>query len=402
MVKPRTWTEPLKSGSTRGVVLLPNGRKVSKAHDFEYEAELWAEDTLARALKIVDQVAAGDPVAVAAATPPKVTAPSVNAYGEAWHEQRRGKWVDTTADGYQTHLDAIARDKIGRISLSEITVGDVEAWQTRQKDEGVGIPSINARLKVLRMLSRYAVKNRIPGAVDATDGVEALPTTPRKGRVVTKVEENRLLLAAHSPEATCQILLGLDTGLRYEEALALSIDCLVGGGKFIDVTQVVERSRKVRGYLKGKRDRVVPATDRVLAALGPLIEKAEAEGRDLVFSKIDEDGVERPVDYHNWRRDLWYRVTGAAKVNRRSDAKVSPGRLHFHDLRHTYGSRLSAAGVPRSEIAVLMGHADEKTTAIYVHEGTDGHRRRLVLAALNGDTIDDTAAEAAGADLKAV
>lgn len=397
-VTPRYWTEPLPSGRVRGVVLLPNGRKTSKTHDYAYEAEVWADQTLGRVLKLaVLDDPAGEPAPVVL-TAPRSSAPRVAEYGETWIEARRGFLVDSTVEGYRTHLAAIGTHPIARIRLDEIALSDVEGWVTDQRAKGVGPSTINARLKVLRMLLRYAVKNRVEGAVDATEGVPLLPLSPRKGRVVTKVEEARLLLAAHTPEATAQILLGLDAGLRFEEALAIPTDVLVGGltgEEFVIVRQVVERSRRIRGFTKGKRDRVVPVTDRLLAALRPLIEKAEAEGRDLVFSKIDADGVERPVDYHNWRRDVWYRVTAAAKVNRRSDAKVAPGRLHFHDLRHTFGSRLAAAGVPRSEIAEVMGHADEETTAIYIHAGTDGRRRRLVLAALAGVEADLTAEDGA-------
>lgn len=415
MPKARAWTETLKSGRTRGVVLLPNGRKVSMTHDYDYEAELWGEQTLARAAAIV---AGGDqdgPAAVALTAPRRGPVPTISAYGETWIEARAGFLVDSTVHGYRIHLAAIGTDKIARIRLDEISIGDVEGWVTRQKDAGIGAPTINARLKVLRMLSRYAVKNRIPGAIDATEGVPLLTTEARKGRVVTKVEENRLLLAAHSAEATAQILLGLDGGLRFEEALGLPTDCLVGGvggEEFVDVRQVLERTRTIRGYTKGKRPRIVPASERVLSALRPLIEKAEAEGRELVFSRIDADAagnrVERPVDYHNWRRDVWRKVTAKAKVNRRRDAKTSPGSLHFHDLRHTFGSRLAAAGVPRSEIAEVMGHADEDTTKIYIHAGTDGRRRRLVLDALNGvaaaesdDQTREETGEAVRGDLRA-
>ena len=39
----------------------------------------------------------------------------------------------------------------------------------------------------------------------------------------------------------------------------------------------------------------------------------------------------------------------------------------FHDLRHTYGSRLAMAGVPLLTIAELMGHANPNMTKRYAH-----------------------------------
>jgi integrase len=42
-------------------------------------------------------------------------------------------------------------------------------------------------------------------------------------------------------------------------------------------------------------------------------------------------------------------------------------RLRFHDLRHSYGTRLAAAGVDLVKIKTWMGHKDINTTLIYAH-----------------------------------
>lgn len=39
--------------------------------------------------------------------------------------------------------------------------------------------------------------------------------------------------------------------------------------------------------------------------------------------------------------------------------------VRFHDLRHTFGTRMAAAGVPMRTLQEWMGHADIKTTLIY-------------------------------------
>jgi len=46
-------------------------------------------------------------------------------------------------------------------------------------------------------------------------------------------------------------------------------------------------------------------------------------------------------------------------------------RITFHELRHTFGTRLAAAGVPLRAIQEWMGHADAKTTEIYRHYSPD-------------------------------
>jgi len=39
--------------------------------------------------------------------------------------------------------------------------------------------------------------------------------------------------------------------------------------------------------------------------------------------------------------------------------------VRFHDLRHTFGTRLAAHGVPIRTIQEWMGHEDIRTTQIY-------------------------------------
>ncbi len=52
-------------------------------------------------------------------------------------------------------------------------------------------------------------------------------------------------------------------------------------------------------------------------------------------------------------------------------ADVRAGR--FHDLRHTFGTRMAAQGMPMRVLQELMGHRDFKTTLIYA-----GYARQLV------------------------
>ena len=45
--------------------------------------------------------------------------------------------------------------------------------------------------------------------------------------------------------------------------------------------------------------------------------------------------------------------------------------LTFHELRHTFGTRMAAAGAPLRSIQAWMGHADASTTEIYAHYAPD-------------------------------
>lgn len=48
--------------------------------------------------------------------------------------------------------------------------------------------------------------------------------------------------------------------------------------------------------------------------------------------------------------------------------------FRFHDLRHTFGTRLADAGVDVVKIKELMGHASIVTTMRYIHATDQGKR----------------------------
>ena len=57
-----------------------------------------------------------------------------------------------------------------------------------------------------------------------------------------------------------------------------------------------------------------------------------------------------------------------SKVLKRFKVALAIGgvrELRFHDLRHTFGTRMAAAGVPMRTLQEWLGHRDYKTTLVY-------------------------------------
>jgi integrase len=55
--------------------------------------------------------------------------------------------------------------------------------------------------------------------------------------------------------------------------------------------------------------------------------------------------------------------------------------VRFHDLRHTFGTRMAAAGVPMRTLQEWMGHSDIKTTLIYAHYAPNPNEAAMINAA---------------------
>ena len=53
----------------------------------------------------------------------------------------------------------------------------------------------------------------------------------------------------------------------------------------------------------------------------------------------------------------------------------------FHDLRHTFGTRMAAAGVPLRTLQEWLGHRDLATTQIYADYSPSPREAEMIAAA---------------------
>jgi integrase len=147
-------------------------------------------------------------------------------------------------------------------------------------------------------------------------------------------------------------LMAAMTGLRQGELLGLRWRDLD-----LDAHKVRVRQTFVRGEFKGPKSargsRGVPLARQLRQAQLELrSSSAFVEDDDLVFGD-PETGM--PLNRHVVRRRF-------QRACRRAGVRV----VRFHDLRHTFGTRVAASGdVSLRTLQEWMGHRDPKTTLIY-------------------------------------
>jgi hypothetical protein len=151
-----------------------------------------------------------------------------------------------------------------------------------------------------------------------------------------------------------------------------------GGGGDAEI-RFLDEASYVRGEFgtpKSQRSsRSVPLADRVSAELDALHKRSRYGGDDdLVFG---HPHLGRPLD----RSRLLKRFKAAAQ-------RAGVRDVRFHDLRHTFGTRVAGAGVPMRTLQEWMGHRDFKTTLIYADYAPSPHERALVELAFGARGIN--------------
>jgi integrase len=172
------------------------------------------------------------------------------------------------------------------------------------------------------------------------------------------------------------ILAAAMSGLRMGELLAL---------RWLDVDWEAQRIRVRRSIVRGhigtpksrRGSRSVPLADRLGGELDALYRKSAFQADDdLVFGN-PHTGT--PLD-------------GGALLRafQRTLRRAVVRKVRFHDLRHTFGTRMAAAGVPMRTLQEWMGHHDLRTTLIYADYAPGAHEVDLVNDAFAPDTKLDT------------
>jgi integrase len=280
-------------------------------------------------------------------------------------EQDRG-CKPSTVRGYQSVIEAHLLPAFGDVPVEDLTTEDIEEWiatvdrSTRTRNKLlIALQGILGRARKVYGLPRNAAAD-----------VEKFPIRRSGDIEVYSPEEVLALVRAAASEQDGAIYLTAGfTGLRRGELLALHWRDVDFAGQALRV-----RTSYADGALttpKSGKVRSVPMAPEVATALAKLGQRGPStEDDDLVF--VGEFG-----GY----------VDGSA-LRRRYDTAIKAAGLRplrFHDLRHTFGTRMIAKADIR-RVQEWMGHADVQTTMKYLHYAPRPEDARLVAEAFRVST----------------
>ena len=274
----------------------------------------------------------------------------------------------STLRGYRSIIDAYLLPAFADRPVEQITTREIEIWRAGLVEGRSGRTIVNATRNRMLVL--------LHGILGRACKVHGLPSNPvsaverqrvRAGEdieVLSPEEVMALVRAADSQQDAALFLTAAFTGLRRGELLALRWRDIDFAGEVVRVRASYAGGRLMSP--KSGKVRSVPLARPVAQALARLGERGLASREDDLVFLGDTGGY----------------VDGSALRRRYVAALERAGlrRLRFHDLRHTFGTRMIARADIR-RVQEWMGHSDVQTTMKYLHYAPRGDEAALVAEA---------------------
>lgn len=253
-----------------------------------------------------------------------------------WAEKFRGKTL--------REISPLAIEKVKRDRAQSIT----RRGTTRSP------ASVNMELAVLSRIFSLALELEA-ASTNPCRKVRKLRVDNQRRRYLSADEETRLMaqLTKRRKHLKPIVLLALGTGMRRGELLSLC-------------WQQVDFQRGVIHVVntKSAHDRIVPMSQQVRELL--LDHRRGAKGQWVFVTKK----TKRPI-------------VDVKKAFRAACDAAGIADFHFHDLRHTFATRVGDAGHSSRAIAALLGHSNTIMTDRYTH-ATDTALRSAVESGSQG------------------
>ena len=227
----------------------------------------------------------------------------------------------------------------GPVPLEEVTSARISDWVSDMLRRGLKASTVNRNLTNLRAILRKAAGPW--EALEKPPRIDMQREGPLKERFLSEEEIIRLLDEC-PPHLKRFVLFMVDTGARLGEATNL---------KWREVTLEEDRGQVRFTITKTGKTRPVPLTKRVKEMLEDL-KPEDAQPDDRVF--LWEHPTKGMVPFTS-PRSAW----------RAAKDRAGLPEVRFHDLRHTYASRLVQRGVGIIHVSKLLGHASVTMTMRY-------------------------------------
>jgi integrase len=227
----------------------------------------------------------------------------------------------------------------GNYPLLEISPSLINDFKIARRAEGIKPGTIHRQLDIMKRAFNLAIREWEWCDKNPVTRISLEKLNNKRDRWLTFEEEERLL-------QVCPVwlrnlaLFGLNTGMRLGEILSLTWK----GGDLFRKTATVFRS-------KNNEKRTIPLNEAAFELL-----KAKREVRSIKTDLVFHTKTHTAIDECNVGRAFRIALKRAGIQD-----------FRFHDLRHTFATRMVQAGKDLYKVQVLLGHKTPIMTQRYAH-----------------------------------
>jgi integrase len=258
----------------------------------------------------------------------------------------------------------------GKMLLTDIAADDISRYQAKRKKDHASPRTINMEVGTLRAILR---KHRL--WANLQPDVRMLKTRQDAGRALSADEEHRLLTACKNSRSRSlypAVLLSLHSGLRNAELRLL---------RWRQVDLLENRITVGKSKTAGGEGRIVPLSQTAAQCLQEWRSQfPDAQPAHYLFPSeryglAGEDGHKKgkagpyetypDVPIGSWKV-AWTAARAAAEVSCR-----------WHDMRHTFVSKMAEGQASDATIMSLAGHLSRKMMEKYSHTRNEAKRQAI-------------------------
>ena len=232
---------------------------------------------------------------------------------------------------------------IGALPLQRIHRGTLEPWVDHKRKEGRAPGTINHGLKVVRRILNLAENEWMDEHgltwLERAPRIKLLPDTNKRQPYPLSWDEQQTLFSALPPHLAEMALFAVNTGCRDAEICRLQWDWEVKVPELDTFVFIVPGT-----FVKNGDERLVVLNDIARS----VVSSRRGKHRTHVFTYKGEP-IQRMLN------SSWCRVRKT----------VGLPQVRVHDLKHTFGRRLRAAGVSFEDRQDLLGHRSGRMTTHY-------------------------------------
>lgn len=310
--------------------------------------------------------------------------PTVEEYSRKWLAMQAAHVRPSTLRGYTMAVEKYIIAPLGDMFMAEVKADDIKLAMVEVSKKSAGLyNTVNMLFKSIFYSAEYSnlIDENPSKNINAKGGV------PRKEKEpLSDDQAKRLLEAIEDLPPYLFVMIGLYSGLRREEILALKWDCVFLDGE-VPYIAVRRAWRAVHNRPVISTELKTKAARRDVPIPNALVECLRKEKEKSISEYVIADSNGEPLSDSQFSR-IWKYIRVRSTMERtlykyvngqaiRKKFKPEPGQrcvnrpgiiysIDFHVsphlLRHTYITNLIHAGVDPKTVQYLAGHENSKTT----------------------------------------